>query len=299
MAASPPKPTAALCALALAAAAGQAMAQAPPPTLHQVDSLVAVGSTAPAREALSRWWRLHDRDAAGDTRAHGLYLRAVLAPSFDSAENDLLGVVLGYPESADAPGALLRLGQGLVAERQPHRARAYLTRLVRDYPHAQERPTAFLWLARASLADGDAGAACDAAANGLGLAGGGDLGALLHHEQASACNGDAAPASAAAEGHAPPGNAPPLTPADSRGGGSYTVQIGAFRDPASARSVARAATQKGFDARVVRVPGSSLVRVRVGRFRIRDDAAGVLHRLHDAGFATALVDDAAAESNPQ
>lgn len=283
-----PTPLAALAGVAFAAVPAFAL-QAPPPTLHQVDSLIAVGSAAPARSALSRWWRLHESDAAGNTRAHGLYLRAVLAPSFKAAQSDLMGVVLGYPQSTDAPAALLRLGQGLVAARQPHRARSYLVRLVRDYPRAKERPTGFLWLARASLADGDAGAACKAASNGLDLEGAGDdLAAMLRRERHTACSNGATSAA--------PRPPTPAAPAAATSG-AYAVQIGAFRDVASARAVARAATRKGFDARVVRVPGSSLARVRVGRFRSRDDAAGLLHKLHDAGFPTALVDDAAKESN--
>ncbi|MGH7483043.1 MAG: tetratricopeptide repeat protein [Longimicrobiales bacterium] len=77
---------------------------------------------------------------------------------------------MGQPTSPFAPPALLRLGQGLLAEGDPDRAAAYLERLVIDYPRSAERALAYLWLARARRAARQPDAACRAADDGLALA---------------------------------------------------------------------------------------------------------------------------------
>jgi cell division protein FtsN len=50
--------------------------------------------------------------------------------------------------------------------------------------------------------------------------------------------------------------------------------------------------EEGIEARLARVPGSDLVRVRVGRFDSLDAANAVLWQLRDRGFTAAVARDA-------
>ncbi|MEO5510190.1 MAG: SPOR domain-containing protein [Longimicrobiales bacterium] len=75
----------------------------------------------------------------------------------------------------------------------------------------------------------------------------------------------------------------------------YSVQIGAFRDKISAAASAKKLTQLGFAARVASVKGSTLVRVRIGRFATSREAADEVRRLRTAGYEAVVVDDASEE----
>ncbi len=77
--------------------------------------------------------------------------------------------------------------------------------------------------------------------------------------------------------------------------GGYAVQLGAFSDATGARRVADRAEAEGFSVRMVRVPGSALVRVRIGRFENQEDALELMRRVKAGGFEVALVTDAAQE----
>jgi cell division protein FtsN len=64
--------------------------------------------------------------------------------------------------------------------------------------------------------------------------------------------------------------------------GSFTIQVGAFKDGASAESVVGRLKQKGFDAYVVAPAATDgLFNVRVGTYRARPDAERVQARLRD------------------
>lgn len=77
--------------------------------------------------------------------------------------------------------------------------------------------------------------------------------------------------------------------------GGYAVQLGAFSDATGARRFADRVEAEGFGVRMVRVPGSELVRVRVGRFETQEDALDLMRRVKAKGFDAALVTDAAQE----
>lgn len=77
--------------------------------------------------------------------------------------------------------------------------------------------------------------------------------------------------------------------------GGYAVQLGAFSDATGARRFADRVEAEGFSVRIVRVPGSELVRVRVGRFETQEDALELMLRMKASGFDVALVTDAAQE----
>jgi cell division protein FtsN len=54
----------------------------------------------------------------------------------------------------------------------------------------------------------------------------------------------------------------------------------------------------GYEPRVAMVPGSSLIRVRVGRFATPGDAARQVARLKENGFDAVVVNDANQERSP-
>jgi cell division septation protein DedD len=83
----------------------------------------------------------------------------------------------------------------------------------------------------------------------------------------------------AARPTAPPRAAPP---AAATGAGSFTIQVGAFKDGASAESVVGRLKQKGFEAYVVPpAAADGLFNVRVGSYRARTDAERIQARLRD------------------
>jgi cell division septation protein DedD len=76
--------------------------------------------------------------------------------------------------------------------------------------------------------------------------------------------------------------APAAAPATASGAGSFTIQVGAFKDGASAESVVGHLKQKGFAAYVVApAAADGLFNVRVGSYRVRADAERIQARLRD------------------
>jgi hypothetical protein len=73
--------------------------------------------------------------------------------------------------------------------------------------------------------------------------------------------------------------------------GEFAVQSAAFSQRQAAERIAAEMKSKGFDVRIVTVPGSPLFRVRHGAFATSRDAAAAALRVRDAGFATFIVND--------
>ncbi|MFO7892139.1 MAG: SPOR domain-containing protein [Longimicrobiales bacterium] len=262
-----------------AAGAGQV------PTLERVDSLITAGEYGSGRAILDQWWSARDEfDVPGSDMARALMLRAQLATDLETAEPDYLAVILGYPTSPHAPEALLRLGQGLLANGDATRAAAYLERLVADYPGRPQRTVGLLWLARASTAARRPEAACSAARQGLQATNDPDLRTMLQVEAGASCTvrsdrpDQPEPAQAAT--------------------GEFAVQTGAFRYRRSADELIERLRQAGHQPRIVRVPGSDLLRVRVGRFESSDPAGRLVTELRDQGFDAVVVRDAHEERQP-
>ena len=65
------------------------------------------------------------------------------------------------------------------------------------------------------------------------------------------------------------------------GSGNFTIQVGAFKDKASADSIVGRLKSKGFAAYVVAPEGEGLFNVRVGNFATRADAERVQGKLRD------------------
>ncbi len=77
--------------------------------------------------------------------------------------------------------------------------------------------------------------------------------------------------------------------------GGYAVQLGAFSTEERADRFAETLAQAGFETRVVRVEGSPLVRVRVGRFAERSAASELMAEIDRLGYDAAVVSDVAKE----
>ncbi|MEJ2216129.1 MAG: SPOR domain-containing protein [Gemmatimonadota bacterium] len=273
------------------------------PSLDQVEQLMQSGQYQQARQAIAQWWNATPdpgpRDAA---RAH--LLRGRLAVDPDSAETDYLAIALGFPTQPQAAEALLRLGQLLVNKGELQRAQGYLQRLAADYPGSDLRGPGLLWLARAYDIGGHRPQACNAARLGLRDSGTNpDLASLLHVEEASSCQltSDSAAKPAKARSQPAPARRPaqrpspaPATPSR----GPYAVQVGAFRLKHGAEALAAKLTKAGHTARLVLVPNSDLLRVRVGRFTTSQDAEDLVRRLKAEGFPAVVVGDADHEHEP-
>lgn len=280
--------TLAFPAVAVSIAAAQAA------TLDRVDSLIADARYDEARAALQTWWSARDNaNAPGAERARALMSRARLTADPAAAEEDFLAIVFGYPHSPQAPEALLRLGQGLLATGDPTRAAGYLQRLVADYPGRPERTLGLLWSARANLAARQLRAACTAARDGLADTRDPDLLAMLRIEEAAACTGAT---SVAARPTPPPDGAdrPPAAAAV----GTFSVQLGAFRQQEGVDELVARLRRAGHQPRVVLVPDNTLMRVRVGRFVAAADAVRLHDRIRSEGFDAVVVSDADRERDP-
>lgn len=296
--------TAVLAIAASGVLPAEAVTQAP--ALARVQSLMAAGNYTDARTTLDEWWVTPQKaDVPGSDMSLALVLRARLAPDPAAAEADYLAIALGYPTSDHAPEALLRLGQGLLATGDASRAAAYLERLVADYPGQPQRLTGLLWLARASSAARRPAAACRAARQGLQDARDPDLAAMLRVEADAACSSATAAADPAAQAATPaaarpePATPEPATPeAAESGTGDWAVQSGAFRQRATADALMARLRDAGYSPRLVRVPRSELLRVRVGRFTTSSAASAMVTRLQRSGFDAVVVRDAAQERQP-
>jgi hypothetical protein len=291
-------PGGALVLAALLALAPAAPVAAQDDGLARVEALLQAGRISDARERLARWRTEEEADASGRARARALLLEARLTTDPAAAEASYLGVVYGYPASPEAAEALLRLGQGALTVGEPVRAVGYLERLVRDYPGTAARGIGLLWLARAQRAGGLADQACATAVQAVAAAEDALL-TLAEAERAAACASDGAPAPLpppAGRPGAPPGGVGAAVGGASEG--AWSVQVGAFSGLDRARSVAERLEGVGFGARVVRLPDSRLVRVRVGRYGTRQAAEAAARAVVEAGFEAMAVGDARDELPP-
>jgi hypothetical protein len=243
--------------------------------------------------------------------ASGLAVAAVAGPAgaqrsaatvSDSVTLDQVENLVQAGRTEDARAMLLRWWSGVLpraSRRDVQRGlwlRARLTvdpsqaaldyqRLVVEYPGGPYSAQALFRLAQAAWESGDSAEAAR------------DVARLARDYPGSRVGGDAEAWLAAA---GPPPPAPAVTKKDSVvtpapaavAGGRYAVQLGAFSGEARARNLQRKARDAGFEARLVRLPGSRLLRVRVGRFDSTSAAAEVSKRLETRGFTAAVVSDA-------
>ncbi|MDP2955893.1 MAG: SPOR domain-containing protein, partial [Longimicrobiales bacterium] len=101
---------------------------------------------------------------------------------------------------------------------------------------------------------------------------------------------------------AAPQAAPPAAPSPSRADvptpspagdpAAFTAQLGAFSTVGRAETLLARLAEAGLQGRLVRVPGSDLIRVRVGTFDSAEAVNAILWQLRDVGFTAVLARDA-------
>lgn len=221
------------------------------PALGEVRRMVQADRYADARAALARWWERAGEGAAPTERASALFLRAVLSDSLPAAERDLLRVVVEHPLAPEADDALLRLAHARLVQGDTAGAAAHLERLERDYPQSPLRPAAR------------------------------ELRGRVAPEPARRV-----PAPARTVEVDPPGCLPDAPCTLDR----YTVEVAAEPSVARAAALRDALRARGFDAFLVMTGADGAVHVRVGRFRDRASASGVMERLRGAGYSPRVVE---------
>jgi hypothetical protein len=247
--------------LTLSAVAGPAAAQRSAPaspdtlTLDRVEYLVQAGRTEDARTVLLRWWSRVLPQASRRDVQRGLWLRARLTVDPSQAALDYQRLVVEYPGGPYSAQALFRLAQAAWESGDSAEAARDVGRLARDYPGNRVLGDAQAWLAAAGPAPPPPAVTKAVAGRDSAVA------------------------------HPPPAVV----------GGRYAVQLGAFSSEERARNVQSRARDAGFEARLIRVPGSRLIRVRVGRFDSAPAAAEISKRLDKLGFTSAVVSDAEQE----
>jgi hypothetical protein len=255
---------------ALILAMGVAVPVGAQENLDVVDSLASVGRADEARTILEAWWE-NDRVRSGRSdRQRGLWLRAILTVDPRMAGLDFQRLVLEYPGGSHSDEALLRLGLIAAAAGDLPRAAGHFWTLVTDYPRSPQRRRAQDWLAEnfvtveeAELADAESP---DRETGDLEFPG--------------------------AESREPEVNTPePAEAAPTR----YAVQVGAFEDGEHAKSLLASVNASGFQARLVRVVGSTLMRVRIGAFLDRTGAIELMDRVRRRGHEATIAVDVAEE----
>lgn len=280
----------AAAAMAVPGPGGTAAAQA---GLDAVDSLASAGRTAEARERLVVWWEGASAGAPRHELQRALWLRGRLSTGGEDAERAYERLVVEFPGGPYSALALLRLGQLAHARGDlPAAARRFRT-LVRDYAETPQRLEALRWLERHGNR-----------AEEMAALGGGERAATAPTPPASEPMPEPEPEPAAPRRgsvevdpsrepvEARPPREPAATPAAS---GRFAVQVGAFSREDGARTLAARVEGEGLEARLVRVQGSGLIRVRVGRFGDAAEARATEARLRRLGFETAVVGDVPAE----
>jgi len=298
---------AALLAASPAALGAQQGASTPvaDPTLARAQRLVSGGEGAAGRALVDSV--IAATPAESPRYAEALFVRASLAATAAQAERDYRRIFIEYPLSPRAPEALMRLAQLEIARGDRARAVQHLERLTREHPGSPAIPRANYWLARARFEGGDVPRACEAlgAARstvpasdvelrnqveyyarrcvgvGVGVGVAGSAGVPTESDDESSEGRGAPPAGSIPPSSDAAGTDPSPVGADSREGAAsaatFSVQVAAYGDRASAERLAAKLAGRGHAARVA---GSGPpYRVRVGRYRTRAEAALAARRL--------------------
>lgn len=232
-------------------------------SLDVVDSLASAGRAGEARAALESWWENQRVESGRLDRQRGLWLRAILTVDPRMAGLDFQRLVLEFPGGSHSDEALLRLALISTASGDLQRAAGYFRTLVTDYPRSPQRRRAQEWLAENPVAVEEAEAKVEVKVGPMD-----------------------------AETREPEPTPPvPAETVSTR----YAVQVGAFESEERARSLLASVNASGFRARIVRVAGSALVRIRIGVFLDRTGAVELMDRVRRRGHEATMVMDVADE----
>lgn len=269
-------PTQVVVLLALMSLASPCWLPAQERSLRQVERLASNGRAEEARAMLLEWWETDRSDAGRGDLQLGLWLRGRLTVDPGQAARDFRQLVIEYPGGPYADLALFRLAQAAHAQGDRERARSYMTSLTRDHPGSPVREQAEAWMARASTAGPPP-----------------VLERVEAEESEDQQTADPPPEESIAD---PTPAVPPPSPDSAApaltSDGRYAVQLGAFLDESRAAALFERATEAGLDVRLVRVEGSRLMHVRVGRFDSSAQASVSFQSVTALGFTAAVVRDA-------
>ena len=222
-------------------------------TLQRIETLISTGDVAAAREELADWWEEGFPSASRQDIQQGYWLRGKLTVDPDIAEVDYTRLVVEFPGGRYSDQALLRLAYASQARGDLAHALEHIRMLLRDYPSSPTRLDAERWL--------------------------GEFGA-----EAAAAQPEPPPTTREEEEGRPRRPTAEAT-------GSYTVQVGAFASSDRARTLADQIREEGFETRIVQIPESRWIRVRVGRFQTQAQARELITRLSSLGFDAVLASD--------
>lgn len=211
-----------------------------------------------------------------------LYWRAALASTAADAERDYKRIIVEYPASRRAEGALVGLAQLEMARGDRAQAMRHLERVVREHPSGPSRARAAFWMARVHFDEGNFPRACARLADSRRHT---PTEAVELHNQleyyAQRCEGVDTTVVVRTTSAESTRAMPPRTgsvavssasrPPPAAAARAYTVQVGAFSQRGDADARQRQLKAEGHDARVVRV--GALWRVRIGRYTAREAAA--------------------------
>lgn len=246
------------------------------PALGQVERLASTGRAEEARAMLLEWWEDDRSDASRGDLQLGLWLRGRLTVDPGQAAREFRRLVIEYPGGRYADQALFRLVQGAYAQGDLERVRTYMTSLTRDHPGSPVLETAEAWMTRASTA------------------GPPPILQVVEAEESEDPRTEDTPVEESVAEPSPPVVAPSqdTATAGTSSQGRYTVQLGAFLDESRAQALLARASLADLDVRLVRVEGSRLVHVRVGRFYSSAQAGVSFQNVTALGFTAAVVRDA-------
>ena len=254
-------------------------------SLATVDSLALAGRADEARTVLDSWW-LNDRAGSNRRdRQHGLWLRAILTVDPNMAGLDFQRLALEYPGGSYSDEAMLRLGLISAGAGDLPRAAGYFRTLVTDYPRSPRRRQAEEWLSDHLVEVEEAEAAAQEAE---AVAREAEAVAARSADSATGADAAADAAVAAAAVQEPETDSPSGAETASL---RYAVQVGAFESEERARDLLAAVNASGFRARIVRVPESPLVRVRIGAFSDRAGAAELMDQVRRRGHEATIAAD--------
>ena len=254
-------------------------------SLGQVERLASTGRAEEARVMLLEWWEDERSNASRADVQLGLWLRGRLTVDPGQAARDFRRLVIEYPSGRYADQALFRLAQGAYVQGDLERVHTYMTSLTRDHPGSAVLEQAEAWMGRASTAGPppvlrviEAEESEEERRDDAQIA-------TPSQDAAVADTGsqDAAVAGTGSQGAAVVGTGSQ---------GRYTVQLGAFLDESRAGALLERAAEVGLDVRLVRVRGSRLMHVRVGRFDSSAQASVSFQSVTALGFTAAVVRDA-------
>jgi hypothetical protein len=254
-------------------------------SLGQVERLASTGRAEEARVMLLEWWEDERSNASRADVQLGLWLRGRLTVDPGQAARDFRRLVIEYPSGRYADQALFRLAQGAYVQGDLERVRTYMTSLTRDHPGSAVLEQAEAWMGRASTAGPPPVLRVIEAEESEEERRDDAQVATPSQDAAVADNGsqDTAVAGTGSQGAAVVGTGSQ---------GRYTVQLGAFLDESRAGALLERAAEVGLDVRLVRVRGSRLMHVRVGRFDSSAQASVSFQSVTALGFTAAVVRDA-------